>query len=799
MKRVVLLFAMLSLCASGAWAWPSGQITKLQAVASLSNAQASQHLPVSFEATVTYYRAYERNLFVQDGDFSIYVRPAVMYKLIPGDRVRVHGTMHESFRPYVENAFITRLGRGPLPTPLQPSFPQMIRAQTDCRLITVRAVIQSADLVPNSQAPVSTTELSILLDGEHADATIDSGDPTRLKDLLDAEVEMTGVQSGVFDNKMQQTGILLHVQSLDQVKILKQADVDPWSIAVTPMDRILTGYRVRDQSNRQRVHGTITYYQPGVALVLQDGSRSLWITTDSWSPLRVGDVADAIGFPAVENGFLTLTRGEVHETSLQAPVAPSLFTWRQLALGGNDGRSHVFDLVSVKGQVVTEVRQATQDEYVLESDGHLLSAILRHPGSVSRAPLAPMKQIPLGSRIRVTGICMLADANPFNGEVPFNILMRDFDDIVVVARPPWLNVRHLLLIVVLLLGVVIAIGVRSWALEHKVRQKTAALAFLEQRRSRILEDINSSRPLSEIIERITDLVSFKLHGAACWCEIAEGARLGAPVSLTSADPNERPVPSSSATVALGRWGRKRPSKITSQRIIQQDIPSRSGAALGAIFAAINRLNKPCAEEAEALSLGTGLATLAIETSRLYSDLVHRSEFDLLTDVPNRFSLEKQLQSLIVQARQSAAILGFIFIDLDQFKQVNDQFGHQVGDLYLQEAALRMKRQLRPGDTLARLGGDEFAVAVSAVRNRSEVEEIALRLERCFVDPFAVAGRLIHGSASVGIALYPEDAASADSLLSKADGAMYAVKQSRKNPQQMPAGGTAPGLASKQCA
>jgi diguanylate cyclase (GGDEF)-like protein len=221
--------------------------------------------------------------------------------------------------------------------------------------------------------------------------------------------------------------------------------------------------------------------------------------------------------------------------------------------------------------------------------------------------------------------------------------------------------------------------------------------------------------------------------------------------------------------------------------------------LGAIFAAINRFNKPCAEEAEALSLGAGLATLAIETSRLYSDLVHRSEFDLLTDVPNRFSLEKQLQSLIVQARQSADVLGFIFIDLDQFKQVNDEFGHQVGDLYLQEAALRMKRQLRPGDTLARLGGDEFAVVVSTVRNRSEVEEIALRLECCFAEPFAIAGRIIHGSASLGIALYPEDAASEDSLLSKADAAMYAVKQSRRNGKQKPAGGAANDLASRRCA
>jgi len=182
-----------------------------------------------------------------------------------------------------------------------------------------------------------------------------------------------------------------------------------------------------------------------------------------------------------------------------------------------------------------------------------------------------------------------------------------------------------------------------------------------------------------------------------------------------------------------------------------------------------------------------LATLAIETSRLYSDLVHRSEFDLLTDVQNRFALDKTLGAAIQAAREVAGIFGLIYIDLDEFKQVNDLYGHQVGDLHLQEVVQRMKRQLRPGDTLARLGGDEFAVVVSDVRSRSDVEEIALRLEHSFDEPFAVEEHVLRGSASVGIALYPEDAATADGLLSKADAAMYAVKQAGKSSRPKPVG------------
>jgi len=749
MKTLFRILALSIASASLAGAAESPSLTTLQAVTALTNAQASRHRSVSFDATVTYYRAYEKNLFVQDGDSAIWVHPEIIRSLAIGDRIRIRGTLHESFRPYVDDAEIELLGHSQLPKPLRPTFGQMLRAETDCKLVTVRAVIESADLVPNLLAPISNTQMSILVDGGHANVNLDSSDPTLLKDLLDAEVELTGVQSAIFDNKMQQTGILFHLQSLDQVKVLKRAVVDPWSIAITPMDRVLSGYRVRDQSERQRVHGVITYYQPGAALVLQDGPKSIWVDTDSWSALQVGTVADAIGFPAVDNGFLTLNRGEVHETYTRAPVTPSLFTWRQLALGGNDGHSHGFDLVSVEGQVVTEVRQATLDEYVIESDGHLLSAIIRHPGTVSSTPLNPMREVPVGTHIRVTGICMLTDADPFNGEVPFNILMRTADDIAVLARPTLLNVRNLILLVGLLVALILAVVARGWIIEYRVRSQTATLAYLERRRGRILEDINGSRPLAEIVEEITELMSFRLHGAPCWCQIADGARLG-----------------------------NYPPDLTTLRVIQIEIPSRSGTSFGTIHTAFDPRTKSSAEYFEALSMGASLAALAIGTRRLYSDLVHRSEFDLLTDIQNRFALEKRLDGLIDEARRTAGIFGLIYIDLDEFKLVNDRYGHHVGDMYLREAAARMKRQLRPGDILARLGGDEFAALVPVVQHRSDVQEIALRLERCFDEPFALDGCLLHGSASVGFALYPEDAATRDTMLRAADAAMYVAKHRR---------------------
>jgi diguanylate cyclase (GGDEF)-like protein len=178
-------------------------------------------------------------------------------------------------------------------------------------------------------------------------------------------------------------------------------------------------------------------------------------------------------------------------------------------------------------------------------------------------------------------------------------------------------------------------------------------------------------------------------------------------------------------------------------------------------------------------MGVRLATLAIETRRVYSDLVYRSEFDLLTDIHNRFSLDQQLDSCIEGARQKAGVFGLIYIDLDDFKKINDGYGHHVGDLYLQDAALRMKRQLRAGDMLARLGGDEFAALLPRVRNRADVEEVALRLEHCFDDAITAEGHVLRGSASVGVALYPEDGSTKDKLLTSADAAMYASKETKR--------------------
>jgi len=535
MKKLIPVLSMVLGWATVAWAAGPAPLTSLRAIHQLSNDQVREPVPVAFEATVTYFRGFEKTLFVQDGNAAIYVQPSTSLKLEPGDRILIRGVMKPSFRPFVLSSDITLLHHGALPAPVPATYDQLIRAERDCMLVRVRARVRAADMMFNAAG--RSVSLQMIADGGAIDAVVDSDDDRPFEGLLDAEVEIVGAESGRFDGKMQQTGVLMHVSSWEGIKVIHRAPDDPVALPITPMDQVLTGYHVQVESRRTRVHGTVTYFQPGAAIVLQNGARSLWVQTHSTDPVLIGDVADVTGFPGLHDGFLTLTNGSIVDSHTQEPVAPQPATWHELVLSG-----HAFDLVSIEGRVVTEVRESAQDEYVLTADGQMFSAIYRHPAPAPGVPntIAPMRLVPVGSRIRVTGICMLDDSNPFETKVPFTILMRSFDDITVVARAPWLNTTNLLILVGLLLLVVLTIGAKGWSLDHKVRRQTAALAEriekeaalerrmaqLEQRRSRVLEDINGPRPLAEILEQIVELISFRLQGAACWCEITDGAQLG---------------------------------------------------------------------------------------------------------------------------------------------------------------------------------------------------------------------------------------------------------------------------------
>lgn len=154
--------------------------------------------------------------------------------------------------------------------------------------------------------------------------------------------------------------------------------------------------------------------------------------------------------------------------------------------------------------------------------------------------------------------------------------------------------------------------------------------------------------------------------------------------------------------------------------------------------------------------------------------------DVLTNLPNRALFRDRVGLAIMQAKRSNSMLATMFVDLDRFKVVNDNFGHQKGDDLLKEMAARLLLELRETDTLARIGGDEFTVLLPSIRSKQDAERVAAKLVQAATRPFLISGQEVFLSASIGIAVFPGDGDDIECLLRHADIAMYSVKSQGKN-------------------
>jgi diguanylate cyclase (GGDEF)-like protein len=157
---------------------------------------------------------------------------------------------------------------------------------------------------------------------------------------------------------------------------------------------------------------------------------------------------------------------------------------------------------------------------------------------------------------------------------------------------------------------------------------------------------------------------------------------------------------------------------------------------------------------------------------------HLAFHDALTDIPNRRLLEDRFEQALARADRQHHKAAVLALDLDNFKELNDTFGHHVGDLVLQSVVTRVKARLRASDTLARTGGDEFTV-LAEVTDARGAQTLVSAVELAFAQPLSVDGKLMTVRASIGMALYPDDGRSSDALCTAADKAMYLAKRAKK--------------------
>ncbi|MDX1810200.1 MAG: diguanylate cyclase [Sulfurospirillaceae bacterium] len=159
---------------------------------------------------------------------------------------------------------------------------------------------------------------------------------------------------------------------------------------------------------------------------------------------------------------------------------------------------------------------------------------------------------------------------------------------------------------------------------------------------------------------------------------------------------------------------------------------------------------------------------------------HLAFHDALTDLPNRTLLIERINRQLINSNRKDCNLALMFLDLDGFKPVNDQFGHDIGDDLLKEVAKRLLELVRESDTVARVGGDEFIFILNNPKGKDEIIDVSKRIVQSINEPIEIRGEELHIGASIGIALFPDHGRTSEALIKNADTAMYASKSLGKN-------------------
>lgn len=193
--------------------------------------------------------------------------------------------------------------------------------------------------------------------------------------------------------------------------------------------------------------------------------------------------------------------------------------------------------------------------------------------------------------------------------------------------------------------------------------------------------------------------------------------------------------------------------------------------------------RSCRQQAEIREANEQLVLASIQANSLaetaifnFEKILFSSQFDPLTNIPNRNLMLDRIKSAIAAAHRNDTRFALLFVDFDHFKQINDELGHAVGDAALQIVARRLEGSVRNTDTVSRHSGDEFLVLLTEIAHFSDAVSIAEKMLAAISEPACIADHVLNFSASIGIAIYPDDASDAISLTSLADAAMYRSKR-----------------------
>ncbi len=318
---------------------------------------------------------------------------------------------------------------------------------------------------------------------------------------------------------------------------------------------------------------------------------------------------------------------------------------------------------------------------------------------------------------------------------------------------------------------------------------------LERERNQILELIARNVELESVLQRICELLTAQYQRVGCAISVLrpQGLALiawhGVPKNalewLGHVLETDTFVPWVTALVEHRQTGTDQDPRIsvTQQELLQkqdygflQSLPIVVSTQVIGVVTLF--MPHPNIRDTRVLHTATELSAIAIDRKTLLEQLEYRATHDHLTELPNRALYQERLSAAMISADQKGVLVGLLFIDLDNFKYVNDHFSHATGDELLKNIARQLKNTAPTGSTVARLGGDEFVVILPNLEREDQANSIALQLTTNITSKIVIGTQHHEVTASIGIALYPRDGKTIDDLAKAADALMYASKSQK---------------------
>jgi diguanylate cyclase (GGDEF)-like protein len=769
----------------------SGDIRTISDLKHLSLEEASSRRPVSIRGVVTYFDPVWGLLFVQDRGSAVFVNTsASSLQLKTGDLVDISGVSGPGdYAPVILDPAVSFVGRAALPQPTIVDAVQSNLSMADSHWASLFGVVHSAQFLDGhtklklgaGEAAVNV-QLPTLIDGQR---------------YLDKEISVTGVLGILFNEKRQAIGHQLFVPAPEFIRIVGTGGKPNAKSTIAMLRRYSPEF---DEHHSVSFQGQVVLKSTPNMVFVQDDTAGIQIRSVEPLNLNLGDRVSVRGFlrngeysPAVEDAVVT-------RVSTGALPEPEHVSTDSLDIGRHDSQ------YVVMAGTLAATRPALAG----------LTLVLNQKGTyfdITGPPNPDLNSLRLGSEIEARGVFQ---AVLDRTHVPYTIngftLAFDSPTSIRVRKVgPWWDGRK-----VRWAGVLFAIFAALtalWAimLRRKVLTRTRELQSslgaqnkaqqFDRARNEILETIARNAPLPESMERLTLAIQEQLPETICMVLMPPDGKSfvdGKPSPLLIAPGLPEHLQHSHTMVAT----LQNAVKTDDSHLLAADedlietiktalkalgltfacgqstlVFSASGSVSGMLILLTRRQTAVADEQAiqGMLQSASRLISLSRDHWQMHERLLHEARHDGLTGLPNRAVAEDRLEQALARAERRKKSFAVFCIDLDGFKGVNDELGHDVGDELLRTVAQRFRGRIRHSDTLARMGGDEFIAIIDDCAGDAAASAVANSLIASLNDRVLVEARELSLSASIGIAMYPADGQNAAQLRRNADLAMYRAK------------------------